>query len=170
MPLKVWDSAAWKEIGFIKVWNGSSWVNVTNAYTWNGSAWTKFFPTVSITDQFAYNYSKAGIGGTATATYRLASSGQASATNAAGSLTNISGEWLVGSGTTSDYEVQGTWSGSGGTIGGPIGWVGLGTTRDYTLTATNSFATRTLFVEIRIAASALVIDSATITFEVDSAP
>jgi len=170
MPLKVWDSAAWKEVGFIKVWNGSSWVNVSNAYTWNGSAWTKYFPSVKITNQTASNLSKAGIGGTATATYRLGSSGQAAATNTAGVLTNITGEWLVGSGTTSDYEAQGTWSGSGGTIGGPTGWVGLGTTRDWTLTATNAFVTRSLALEIRIAASALVVATATISFEVDSAP
>ena len=170
MPLKIWDGSAWKEAGFVKVWNGSSWVNVTNAHTWNGSAWQKYFPSVKITNQSALNDSLSGIGGTATATYRLNSSGQASATNISGVLTNISGEWLVGSGTTSDYEVQGTWSGSGGTVGGPAGWVGLGTTRDYTLTATNATVTRSLALEIRIAASALVIATATITFDVDSAP
>lgn len=170
MPLKVWDGSAWKEVGFVKVWNGSAWTDVTNAHTWNGSAWTKFFPSVKITDQTAENYSRSGIGGSATATYRLHSSGQASATNASGVLTNISGEWLVGSGTTSDYEVQGTWSGSGGTVGGPTGWVGLGTTRDYTLTVVNNVVTRNLALEIRIAASALIIATATIAFDVDSAP
>lgn len=170
MPLKVWDSAAWKETGYIKVWDGASWVNVTNAYTWNGSAWTKFFPAVKITNQFAMNFALSGFGGTATATYRLQSSGVAQTTNAGGTLTDITGEWLVGSGTTSDYEVQGTWQGGGGTTGGPTGWVGLGTTRSYTLTVTNNSAFQDLLVEIRIAASALVIATATITFDVDSAP
>jgi hypothetical protein len=169
MPLRMWDGSAFKEAGAIKVWNGSTWVTVTNAYTWNGSAWTKFFPSVKITNQSASNPSLAGIGGTATATYRLSSTGEASSTVTSNTLVPISGEWLVG-GTASDYEVQGTWSGSGGTVGGPSGWVSLGTTRDFTLTVTSAFITRDLALEIRIAASTLVVATATITFDVDSAP
>lgn len=170
MPLKVWDGSAWQEVGAIKVWNGSSWVNSFAGSTWNGSSWVNFFPSVRLNNNNADNLSRAGLGGTATATYRLAASGQASATNLSGVLTAISGEWLAGAGTTSDYEVRGTWSGSGGTVGGPSGWVSLGTTRDYTLTVTNNAVTRDLALEIRVAATSLVIATATITFEVDSAP
>ena len=169
MPLKVWNGSSWTEVGYMKVWNGSSWASLTNAYAWDGSAWKKYFPSVKVTDVSCINLTKAGIGGTASATYRLASSGQASRQQGAG-LVSITGEWLVGSGTTSDYEVQGTWAAGGGTISGPTGWVSLGTTRDWTLTVTNNFEVRDLSIEIRIAATGLVIDTATIEFEVDSAP
>lgn len=171
MPLKVWNGSSWTEVGYIKVWDGASWVPAVNAYTWNGSAWTKFFPSVKITNQTAVNNSKAGVGGTATATYRLRNDGVALRQQGT-SLTTISGEWLVGSGTTSDYEVQATvLSGSGGSFSGPgAGWNSLSTTRDWVLTVTNNFGDREVLIEIRIAATSLVIATATISFEVDSAP
>jgi hypothetical protein len=135
---------------------------------------------VVLSNRTADNFSLSGIGGTATATYRLASTGTASATNLSGVLTAISGEWLV-SGTASNYEVYGTWSpqggGPGGIFGGgttggatPATWLNLGTTRDYTLSATNNYVQRELYVEIRNASTLVVVATATITFEVDSAP
>lgn len=169
MPLRVWNGSSFTEVGYLKVWNGSSWVAASDAYTWDGSSWRRFFPSVRITNQIAVNFSRAGIGGTATATYRLRNDGVALRQQNT-VLVPISGQWLVASGTTSDYEVQGTWSGSGGSVSGPTGWVNLGTTRDWSLTVTNSSATRDLNLEIRIAASGLVIATALIDFEVDSAP
>ena len=125
---------------------------------------------VAISDNIAVDFSRAGLGGTGNATYRLNSNGAAYRTNTAGSLISITGEWLV-SGNNSDYEVQGTFSGTGGVATGPgAGWHNLGTTRDWTLSSTNNFATRDLFIEIRYASNSAVIDSATISFEVDSAP
>lgn len=171
MPLKVWNGSSFTEAGYLKVWNGSSWVPAVNAYTWDGSAWKKFFPSVKITDKTAVNNSKAGVGGTAAATYRLRNDGVALRQQGT-SLVTISGEWLVGSGTTSDYEVQATeLSGSGGSFSGPgAGWNNLSTTRDWTLTVTDDFGDREVLIEIRIAATSLVIATATISFEVDSAP
>ena len=125
---------------------------------------------IVLTNNSASNLSKAGIGGTATATYRLRSDGTSAATNNAGNLIDIAGEWLIGTASTSDFEVQGTWQGGGGTTGGPAGWVSLGTTRDYTLTETNNYAQQDLLLEIRSASSLAVLASATISFEVDSAP
>ena len=122
-----------------------------------------------ITDQPASNMTLAGIGGTATATYRLASTGVASATNGAGVLTAISGEWLT-SGAAALYEVQGVWQAGTGTTGGPTGWVALSVTRDWTLSATNSYDTRPLIVSIRLASTGATIATATISFAVDSAP
>lgn len=124
---------------------------------------------VKISNNDARNNSQAGIGGTATATYRLANSGVASATNTGGTLVAITGEWLL-SGAASAYEARGTWSGTGGTVAGPTTWSSLGTTRDWTLTVTGSFVTRTLALEIGLAGTSTAIASATITFEVDSAP
>ncbi|MFZ9767198.1 MAG: hypothetical protein ACO3C4_01740 [Candidatus Limnocylindrus sp.] len=128
--------------------------------------------SVAISNQLAANYSKSGIGGGATATYRLANSGQASATNLSGTLVAISGEWLV-AGTASQFDARmtPTGSGSGGSTGGTFSsWVNLGTTQDWTLSATNNFASRQFTLEIRLSSSGAVLDTATIDFEVDSAP
>jgi hypothetical protein len=122
-----------------------------------------------ISDQSAENLSLSGIGGTASADYRLASTGVASATNSAGVLTAISGEWLL-SGAASLYEAQAVWQAGTGVTGGPTGWVSLSSTRDWTLSGTNRYVTRPLFVSIRLASTGAVITSATINFEVDSAP
>lgn len=105
----------------------------------------------------------------ATATYRLSSTGVASASNAAGTLIAISGEWLV-TGSAGDYQVQGTWQTGTGATGGPTGWVALSTTRDYTLTAGagNGTVDRDLFVEIRDATTLSVLDTATISFSATS--
>lgn len=126
-------------------------------------------PLVKISDQTASNYSQSGLGGTATATYRLGNGGTAFATNVGGTLVAISGEWLL-SGSASAYEARGTWSGSGGTVAGPTTWSSLGTTRDWTLTVTGGIATRTLALEIGLAGTSTAIATATITFDVDSAP
>lgn len=122
-----------------------------------------------ITDQSASNLTLSGIGGTATATYRLALTGVASATNGAGVLTAIPGEWLT-SGAAALYEAQGVWQAGTGTTGGPTGWVALSATRDWTLSATNSYDVRPLDVSIRLASTGAVLTTATISFEVDSAP
>ena len=122
-----------------------------------------------ISDQLAENFTLSGLGGTATATYRLASTGVASSTNGAGVLTAISGEWLL-SGAASLYEAQAVWQAGTGVTGGPTGWVALSSTRDWTLSATNNYVTRPLVVSIRLASTGAVITTATISFEVDSAP
>jgi len=126
-------------------------------------------PLVKISNQTASNFSLSGIGGTATATYRLANTGVASATNNGGTLVAITGEWLL-SGAASAYEARGTWGGAGGTVGGPTTWSSLGTTRDWTLQVTNGTITRTLTLEIGLAGTSTAIATATITFDVDSAP
>ena len=126
-------------------------------------------PGATITDQSALNYSLSGLGGTATATYRLNATGVAYYTDVTGTLTAISGQWLT-SGTAALYEAQGVWGAGTGTTGGPTGWVALNVTRDWTLTRSNNFANRDLALQIRVAATGVVLASATITFEVDSAP
>lgn len=129
-----------------------------------------------ISNQTAINTSLAGTpgGGTATAKYRLQNTGQAQKTNASGTYVNISGEWLVGAGPNTDFEVFGTWGtnpGGSATIGGatPDTWLGLGTTREFTFTVTNDTLSRTLDLQIRYVPTLTVVDTATITFEVDSA-
>lgn len=126
--------------------------------------------SVAISNQSAINNSRAGLGGTAVARYQLNLNGAAYRTNISGSLVSINGEWLT-SGSASLFDVYATWSGSGGTVTGTTGsWLNLATTREWTLSATNNYQTRNLAIEIRLASSGAVLDTATIEFSVDSAP
>jgi hypothetical protein len=141
--------------------------------------WT--YPSnIVLSDTFALNTSLAGVGGTATATYRLDSDGQAYRTNAAGTLIPISGQWLT-SGTASDYEVYAQWSPmgggpggivGGGTIGGatPATWLSLSSQRNFTLTDTNNYAERELYIQIRRASTQEIVNFCTVNVSVDSAP
>lgn len=172
MPLKVWNGSAWTTALGVKVWNGSAWTNASAGYTWNGSSWVQFFPAgmVQITNQFAQDFSRAGLGGTGTARYRLYSNGQAYRTNINGTIVSINGEWLL-AGAASNYEVYASWTGTAGFATGTTGsWISLGTDREWTLSGTNTNVSRTLNVQIRLASTSTVIDSAAIDFEVDSAP
>lgn len=124
---------------------------------------------VQISNLSAINFTLNGLGGTATATYRLASSGTAFRTFTGGVLTEISGEWLL-SGSPSDYEAfVSVNSGGTGDPGGTFDtWVNLGTTRNWTLTSTNDYSVTTFTVQIRNATTLAVLDTAQITMEVDS--
>lgn len=124
---------------------------------------------VNITNISATNTQRAGIGGTSTTTYQLNSNGSLYANDGTDTITQRTGEWRLIS-PSSDYEAYATWSGSGGTIGGSATgtWLGLGTTREWTLTATNSLATRTLTVKIRRASTSFELDTADVVVEVDS--
>ncbi|MFZ9767205.1 MAG: hypothetical protein ACO3C4_01775 [Candidatus Limnocylindrus sp.] len=173
MPISVKDAGSWKSATpYVK--DGGTWKVVQAGYVRDAGTWKQFFTNLSasISDQSALNYSLSGVGGTASATYRLANNGVASRTNVSGTLTAISGEWLV-AGNASDFEayMAPDGGGSGGTTSGTFNtWVNLGTTQDWTLTATNNSATRSFTLQIRIASSGEVVDTATISFEVDSAP
>lgn len=133
--------------------------------------------SASISNQSVLNFLYLSLGGgTATGYYQLLSTGTARKTDGTtnnGVLTNISGEWLV-SGSASLFDVYATFSnpyGTGGTPLGPTGsWLNLGTTRDWGLTSTDEYAHRLLDVQIRLVATGSVLDSATITFEIDTSP
>ena len=124
---------------------------------------------VKISNQTARNDTQAGLGGTATATYQLSNTGFALASNTSGVLTVISGEWSL-SGAASAYEARGTFSGSGGTVGGPTTWSSLGTTRNWTLQVNGADVTYTLALEIGLAGTSTAIATATITLNVNAAP
>jgi hypothetical protein len=126
--------------------------------------------SVAISNQSALDFSYAGSGGTGYARYQLNANGVAYRTNVSGTLISISGEWLT-SGAASLFEAYATWSGSYGNPGGITGsWLNLGTTREWLLYQEDGYASRTLAVQIRLASSGAVLDTATITFEVDSSP
>jgi hypothetical protein len=82
-------------------------------------------------------------------------------------------QWLLDSSSVTLYEARmGSLSAGNGTPGGDSfdTWLNLGTTREWTLTTTSGInANRTGLIEIRLASSGDVLDSATITFLPESA-
>jgi hypothetical protein len=126
--------------------------------------------SVAISNQSALDYSYSGSGGTGYARYQLNANGVAYRTNVSGTLISISGEWLT-SGSAGLFDAYATWTGSAGNPGGVTGvWQNLGTTREWLLYQEDGYASRTLALQIRLASSGTVLDTATITFEVDSSP
>lgn len=106
--------------------------------------------------------------GTATAGYRLNSDGVAYIRNTSGSYTAISGQWML-SGTNSDYEARVTLI-SGRTPTGTIGsWVSLGSTQSWELSVSSGFWASEFIVEIRLASSGAVLDTAAVTLNAESA-
>lgn len=105
----------------------------------------------------------------ATAGYRLLSTGSAEVT-LAGVYTAITGEWLR-AGAASSYEARATLQ-SGTTPSGTLNsWLGLGTNRTWDLTTTVAgLITCDILIEIRLASSGVVQDSATITLTAERSP
>ena len=126
--------------------------------------------SVAISNQSALDYSYAGSGGQGWARYQLNANGVAYRTNVNGTLIQISGEWLT-SGSAGLFDAYATWTGAYGNPTGVAGvWQNLGTTREWGIYQEDGYASRTLAVQIRLASSGAVLDTATITFEVDSSP
>jgi hypothetical protein len=117
---------------------------------------------ISLSNQEIFN----AAAGTATAIYAINSNGSVQDQDS-GTLEN----WLVGSGTNSNYEVRATLV-SGVVTGASTGsWLNCGTTRSWSRSngaMDNSTLTSVLFVEIRLASSGVVQDSATITLRAES--
>ena len=124
--------------------------------------------SAAISDQPAIDNSQSGYGGQGFARYQLNANGVAYRTNFVGTLIAISGEWLT-TGSASLFDAYATFGGGGGSTGGTTGaWLNLATTREWNLYATNDYVTRALTVQIRLASSGAVLDTATISFEIDS--
>jgi hypothetical protein len=133
-----------------------------------------------ITDQEVVNYARAGLGGFAVATYLLANTldpyppGSAFKTDALGFIELIEGEWWTGvSGSPSDYECRGTIISTEGTwsnIVVPLDWVPLSENQRFSLRVANNYGSILVLVEIRLASTGVVVDSANISLTVDSAP
>lgn len=101
----------------------------------------------------------------ATAQYSLTSSGDIRATAGNNTLVDI-GDWISPKGGASNfYEARATVTSGSLTTGTTGAWLGLGTTRTWTLTQSSAGLTSTCIftVEIRRASDSVVVDSATIT-------
>jgi hypothetical protein len=102
--------------------------------------------------------------GAQTATYTLSNAGQASRATTGGGTINISDEWVrPASAAGAVYECRATVT-SGVLASGTTGtWLALNTTRAWTVSiAVIGTAEATITVEIRVAASGLVLASASI--------
>lgn len=118
--------------------------------------------TVSIDNESAS--ASGGTVATATAGYQLTSGGLVQLNNGSGFVTDST--WLL-SGAAGDYEVRATLV--SGTAPGGSGtgvWLNLGTTRNWTLSAAvGTTQTCTLTIEIRLVATGIVQDTATVTLD-----
>ena len=130
----------------------------------NGFSVPSQAPPVNITDR---TLTRQGNGSVA---YRLNSDGVLYTQTDTSAYNAVSGEWKVDASASSLYEARmGTLSGSGGTPSGTFDtWLGLGTTREWSLFGEDDFFLREGFLEIRLASTQVVIDSATIQFLIDA--
>ena len=117
--------------------------------------------TVQLSDFTVYQSATLG---TATPTYSIVNTGAVA--SQAGTLEN----WLT-SGTASNYEVRATVTSGTLTSGTSGSWLSCGTTRTWTKSngaQDNSVLTCVMTVEIRLASTGVVQDSATITLSAES--
>ena len=118
-------------------------------------------PSVSLTDQSISD----SAAGTATAGYTINSNGRVQ--DQASTLES----WLLGSGTNSNYEVRATVDSGTLTSGTTGSWLNCGTSRSWSKSNSamnNSVVTCVLTIEIRLASSGVVQDSATVTLSAES--
>lgn len=121
--------------------------------------------SVAISDQSAIGVALSPA--TATAGYRLDSDGSAYLTDWSGTYNAIGGEWKL-SGAVADYEARAT-KVSGTTPSGTLStWLALSSDRTWSLSSAAGWYTCVLTVEIRRASTSEVLDTATITLEVES--
>lgn len=106
---------------------------------------------------------------TATADYRLADDGIAYRRNFSGTSVAISSQWML-SGAVADYECKATLV-SGSTPTGTFGsWLALSTARTWGISTSAGIVDSVITVEIRLASSGVVLDSATIRLHAESTP
>lgn len=124
---------------------------------------------VTITDQ---TISDIRTSGTASASYMLTSGGAALRITSTGGTSEIgAAEWIVPRAAAgSAYEARATLL-SGSLSSGTTGsWLALSTNRTWTRDSTSGVLTAQLLIEIRLASSGTVLDTATITLEAEVAP
>lgn len=118
---------------------------------------------ISITDQYITKFHR----GAATASYVVANNGTVQNHAAA-----VLETWLNGSGgSVGNYEVRATVTSGSVTSGTTGSWLSCSTSRTWSVlnsAADNSTLTAVMTVEIRLASSGVVQDSATITLEATS--
>lgn len=118
---------------------------------------------ISLTDQYISKSRR----NTATASYTIANNGTVQ-----DHTTTVLESWLSGSGgSVSNYEVRATVTSGAVTSGTTGSWLSCSTSRTWSVlntAANNSTLTAVMTVEIRLASSGVVQDSATITIEATS--
>jgi hypothetical protein len=170
MPISAKVSGSWQTITKPATKVSGTWRPLGGVWTRVSGVWQRVYTAAAISNQFA---NASFTSGTVTATYELNSNGIAYLTDNVSYGDNllhaISNEWQ-GGGTNSDFEARMTVN-SGSLSAGTTGsWVALSSTQTWTLSrATAGISTASATLEIRLAGSATVLDSATIDFEAERA-
>ena len=118
--------------------------------------------SISITNQVVTDSSAS----TAVASYAIQSTGTVVNHDSA-----ILETWLLGGGTASNYEVRATVSSGSLTTGTTGSWLSCGSTRTWAISNSardNSTETCVLTIQIRLASTGVVQDSATVTLSAES--
>lgn len=148
-----WVSAQWKQRA------AGAWVTKASVLLRVAGAWVEKNLAVSITNRSLSSAGAAALG--ATCTYTLNASGIVQATQS-GSTTTLE-TWLV-NGSNTNFEVRATQT-SGTAITGTFGtWQVMSTSRAWSIVAgVGSTVSGTMSIEIRIAGTTTVLDTASIT-------
>lgn len=118
--------------------------------------------SISLSDQSVFDSSPT----TAVASYTINSTGTVTDHDS-----NVLESWLLGGGTASNYEVRATVVSGTLTSGTTGSWLSCGTTRTWAISngaRDNSTVTCVLTVQIRLASTGIVQDSATVTLSAES--
>ena len=168
------DGGTWRKAKELHYRDGGTWRKLKEAWYRDGGTWRKVFSGLAIvlTNRTVYAWDNELSSPTASAIagITVASSGALTITlrgsETGDSDTDLTTEWLTG-GTASDYECRFSPS-SGSLSNGPAGWNSCSTSRTFDVRRTRTFSgsstkTCTGTLEIRRAADAVVLATATIT-------
>lgn len=174
MTLHLNDSSTWRQIKQVYVNDGGLWRTIKGVYVNDSGTWRQVYAAAQLTNHVITNNARAGLGGTASATFTLQSDGVAAFSKSPGSSGTYTDEFIPGSPITAsgaDYWARMTLI-SGVNPSGTMGsWVQLSSDRSWVLSVTNDAQNSTMTCEIAAdAAGATIVTSATIDISVDSAP
>lgn len=167
MPLYLNDSGTWRQILSVYVNDNGTWREIQQIYANDAGTWrTVFFAeTITLTDSNAQAITFGAQ--TATAVYRLANDGNTFMTNGTNNVDDV-GDWITPQNNMGNYECRVDLTSGSLTSGTTGAWQSLSTTRSWTLVrpaaSGDGTTTATGTVQIRRAADALVMATATITW------
>ena len=107
-------------------------------------------------------------GGTASASYRITNGGKYQLIASHGST--VTNDAVIPNGNIGNYEAFVTVTSGTLTSGTTGSWVALSATQTWTKTATNTFATCAFTLQLRIAATGVVVKTITVSLEADGSP
>lgn len=159
MPAARWNGSSYTDLATAKRWDGSAWVDITRGRRWDGAAWVDVLPRVQISPRTLADPNTDGF-----IAYELLASGVAQRVSGSLGTLTYAGEWRV-RGASADYEVRATLN-SGSLDAGSSAtgsWLALTSSRSW---FRDFDGNADLTIEIRDAASLVVLASANVTLSV----